>query len=141
MNYFISDLHLGHNNCLAFDNRPFKSIDEQDEVIIKNWNGVVGIDDDVFLLGDISWYDAKKTIEIFNKLNGHIHLIKGNHDGKVLKNRTLQKDFVKSQIIKNFILKIQKLWSCVIIQFLVLEIIIMVVIIYMDMFIQGSKTI
>ena len=93
MNYFISDLHIGHVNCLAFDNRPFKSIDEQDKTIIKNWNDVVGIDDDVYLLGDISWYDAKKTIEIFNKLNGNIHLIKGNHDGKILKDRTLQKRF------------------------------------------------
>lgn len=54
MNYFISDLHIGHTNVLSFDNRPFKSIEEHDEALIKNWNSVVGMDDDVYLLGDIS---------------------------------------------------------------------------------------
>lgn len=54
MNYFISDLHFGHKNCLSFDNRPFKSIEENDETIIKNWNNTVKIDDDIYLLGDIS---------------------------------------------------------------------------------------
>ena len=93
MNYFISDLHFGHKNCMAFDNRPFKSIIENDETIIKNWNNTVGIDDDVYLLGDISWYNTTKTIEIFNNLNGHIHLIKGNHDSRLLKNRELQSRF------------------------------------------------
>lgn len=93
MNYFISDLHFGHKNCLSFDNRPFTSIEENDETIIKNWNDTVGIDDDVYLLGDISWYNATKTIEIFNNLNGYIHLIKGNHDSRLLKNRELQSRF------------------------------------------------
>ena len=93
MNYFISDLHLGHVNCLAFDNRPFKSIEEHDETLIRNWNNVVGMDDDVYLLGDISWHNATKTIEIFNRLNGRIHLIKGNHDAKLLRNRELQSRF------------------------------------------------
>ena len=93
MNYFISDLHFGHKNCLSFDNRPFISIEENDETIIKNWNDTVGIDDDVYLLGDISWYNSTKTIEIFNNLNGHIHLIKGNHDGRLLNNRELQSRF------------------------------------------------
>lgn len=93
MNYFISDLHVGHTNVLSFDNRPFKSIEEHDEALIKNWNSVVGIDDDVYLLGDISWHNATKTIEIFNRLNGHIHLIKGNHENRLLKNRELQSRF------------------------------------------------
>lgn len=93
MNYFISDLHVGHTNVLSFDNRPFKSIEEHDEALIKNWNSVVGMDDDVYLLGDISWHNATKTIEIFNRLNGHIHLIKGNHDSRLLKNRELQSRF------------------------------------------------
>ena len=95
MNYFISDLHFGHRNCLAFDNRPFNSIEEHDEAIINNWNNTVGIDDDVYILGDISWYNSTKTIEIFKRLNGNLHLIKGNHDANVLKNPELRKLFVE----------------------------------------------
>ena len=95
MNYFISDLHLGHKNVLSFDNRPFKTIEEHDNTIVKNWNNTVGIDDDVYILGDISWYNSTKTIEIMRSLNGNKHLIKGNHDGKILKNRELQKKFVE----------------------------------------------
>lgn len=93
MNYYISDLHLGHKSCMAFDNRPFKNIEEHDQTIINNWNNTVGIDDDVYVLGDISWHNATKTIEIFKSLNGIKHLIKGNHDYKLLRNRELQSLF------------------------------------------------
>lgn len=44
MNFFIVDLHFGHKNILAFDNRPFKNIEEHDEYIMNNWNKTVGID-------------------------------------------------------------------------------------------------
>jgi calcineurin-like phosphoesterase family protein len=95
MNYFISDLHFGHVNCLSFDNRKFKTIEEHDEAIIKNWNETVGIEDDVYILGDISWYNSTKTIEIFKQLNGRLHLIKGNHDDNLLKNRELRSLFIE----------------------------------------------
>lgn len=84
--FFIADLHFGHKNCLVFDNRPFATIEEHDEALIKNWNEVVGIDDEVWILGDISWYGAMKTIEIFNSLNGIKNLVIGNHDKKLLRN-------------------------------------------------------
>lgn len=95
MNYFISDPHFGHKNCLAFDNRPFATIEEHDEYLIKSWNEAVGVDDDVYIIGDISWYNSTKTIEIFSKLNGRLHLIKGNHDTTVLKNPELRNLFVE----------------------------------------------
>lgn len=95
MNFFISDLHFGHVNALAFDNRPFATIEKHDEYIINGWNSTAGIDDDVYLLGDISWYGSVKTLEIFNQLNGSIHLIKGNHDLKLLKNPELRARFME----------------------------------------------
>ena len=83
--YFIADLHFGHANCLAFDNRPFMTIEEHDETLIKNWNNTVTDNDTVWILGDISWHGAEKTIEIFKQLKGHKNLCIGNHDSKLMK--------------------------------------------------------
>lgn len=94
-NYYIADLHLGHRDIMKFDKRPFDSIEENDRMIVENWNNTVNIDDDVYILGDISWYNSTKTIEIFKKLNGKLHLVKGNHDTKVLKNPKLRELFVE----------------------------------------------
>lgn len=95
MNYYISDLHLGHANCLAFDNRQFKDVEEQDKIIIRNWNSRVKPEDDVYCLGDFSWYSPQKTVEVFKKLNGKIHLIVGNHDKKLLQNKSVRDLFVE----------------------------------------------
>ena len=92
---FISDLHFGHQNCLSYDNREFTSIEAHDEALIEHWNSVVDIDDDVWILGDFSWYSAKKTIDIFNRLNGVKHLCIGNHDKKLLRNLDVRKLFVE----------------------------------------------
>lgn len=93
--FFISDLHLGHNNCLRFDNRPFSNIEEHDRAIMERWSNTVGLDDDVWVLGDISWYNATKTVELFKQLNGTKHLCAGNHDKRLLKNRDVQNLFVE----------------------------------------------
>lgn len=141
MNYYISDLHIGHTNALAFDARPFKTIEENDETIKNNWNSVVGLDDDVYLLGDISWYGSTKTLEYYSQLNGRIHLIKGNHDNKILKNKDLQNLFVEIVDYKELYLIQKRVLFFVIIRFLVLRIITMVGTIYMDMYIQVLKII
>lgn len=91
--FFIADLHFGHKNCLAYDNREFPSIEAHDEALIERWNNAVGIGDDVWILGDISWYSSMKTIEIFKRLNGTKHLCVGNHDKRLLKNRDVQSLF------------------------------------------------
>lgn len=77
---FTSDLHFGHKNILRFDNRPFTSVEEMDEALIRNWNAKVSDEDTVYVLGDISWYNDETTAKIFNSLKGHKILIKGNHD-------------------------------------------------------------
>ena len=93
--YFIADTHFGHENALAFDNRPFHTIEEHDLALTENWNNAVGMEDGVFILGDISWYNASKSIETVKRLNGIKHLIVGNHDKKLLKNREFQSLFTE----------------------------------------------
>ena len=85
MMYFIGDLHFGHTNCLAYDNRPFTTIEEHDEYLIKVWNEKVKDEDTVWILGDVSWYNVTKTVEILKRLNGHKNLCIGNHDKQYLK--------------------------------------------------------
>ena len=40
--FFTSDLHFGHENVLRFDNRPFETVEEMDDELIKRWNDKVG---------------------------------------------------------------------------------------------------
>lgn len=80
-NYYISDLHLGHSNALRFDARPFKTIEEQDEKIIENINKTVTPQDNIYFLGDFSWYDPHKTAELIKQIKcKNRYLIVGNHD-------------------------------------------------------------
>lgn len=93
MNYYISDLHIGHKNVLDFDNRPFKTIVEHDAAIMMNWYDKVENEDTVYLLGDISWCGANQTKKIIQQLPGKKVWILGNHDHKLKNNQELRKEF------------------------------------------------
>lgn len=93
MDYFISDLHVGHKNVLKFDSRPFETIEKHDITIVKNWNNCITDNDTVYLLGDISWYSPQMTREFIHILKGKKVWILGNHDHKLQKNQELRKEF------------------------------------------------
>ena len=78
--FFTSDLHFGHANILRYDNRPFESVEEMDYELVRRWNERVSPEDTVYVLGDVSWYDADKTKQLVSSLNGRKILIRGNHD-------------------------------------------------------------
>jgi calcineurin-like phosphoesterase family protein len=104
--FFTSDTHFGHGNIVLYCKRPWlrpcdsgfdgrwvsdeiknQRTAEMDEELIESWNKVVSPSDVVYHMGDFAF---AKTTEILNayigRLNGAIHLIKGNHDhSKVLK--------------------------------------------------------
>ena len=74
-------MHFGHKNIITYCNRPFLSTDEMDQTIINNWNLVVGLDDLVYVVGDITMGFSKARMKaIFESLNGTKILIRGNHD-------------------------------------------------------------
>ena len=85
--FITSDLHFGHKNILKFcpKTRPFHSVDEMDEFMIKEWNRIVPGDGTVYILGDVSYREPIHTAKIFGRLNGKKILIRGNHDDKALK--------------------------------------------------------
>ena len=80
MIYYIADMHFGHTNVLRFDNRPFSDTAQMDDTLIQNWNERVATDDTVYVLGDAFWKNEENSIRIIQQLNGHKHLIQGNHD-------------------------------------------------------------
>lgn len=66
MKYYISDLHLFHENAIAFDNRPFASLQEMHDTILKNWNDRVTNGDMVYILGDVSMRGKKEELRAYN---------------------------------------------------------------------------
>ena len=78
--YFTSDHHWGHANIIKFSQRPFADVNEMNEALIENWNGIVSEKDVVYHLGDIFMLPTPQAIAIRRRLNGRICLIRGNHD-------------------------------------------------------------
>jgi calcineurin-like phosphoesterase family protein len=79
--WFASDYHFSHKNIIKYDNRPFETVEEMNQVLIDNWNEVVGEKDVVFYLGDLSFdKNIENTKKILKQLKGKIHFIMGNHD-------------------------------------------------------------
>jgi calcineurin-like phosphoesterase family protein len=90
--FFTSDSHANHFNIIGSCNRPFKDENEMNEALIEKWNSVVDEDSIVFHLGDFAWGGYIKWKLFRDALNGHIILIKGNHDDKNL-TTTGEKEF------------------------------------------------
>jgi calcineurin-like phosphoesterase family protein len=82
--FLTSDTHFGHVNICNFTNydgspvRPWDSVEEMDEEMVKRWNDTVGLKDKVYHLGDV--VINRKSLQILDRLNGDKVLIKGNHD-------------------------------------------------------------
>lgn len=92
--WFISDTHFGHKNILHLGKgRPFESIAEHDNTLIRVWNSMIQPDDVVYHLGDVSngmqsQESQQRLSSLLSRLNGKKFLVPGNHDfvknGKIL---------------------------------------------------------
>lgn len=86
MIYLTSDLHLYHKSFI-YEPRGFKSAEEMNATIEKNWNEIVTDDDDVYILGDLIFKGENNSLDdamaIVSRLKGKKHLILGNHDGSM----------------------------------------------------------
>jgi len=81
VNYYISDLHLFHENAIKFDERPFSCYEEMLDAIRASWNNKITNGDKVYILGDMSYRGKNEDLIAFvSTLKGHKILVKGNHD-------------------------------------------------------------
>ena len=82
--FLTSDTHFGHAGVTKFlrDDgtklRPWDSVEEMDEEMVKRWNETVKPTDKVYHLGDV--VINRKALSLMHRLNGDKVLIKGNHD-------------------------------------------------------------
>jgi calcineurin-like phosphoesterase family protein len=102
MYYFTSDTHFFHAKIIGYCNRPFNSMEEMNEEMIRRWNERVSPEDTVFHIGDFGLCKSSEAPNapkdpfkfIRSQLNGNIIFIAGNHDGN-----NKNKSIIESMII------------------------------------------
>ena len=84
MIWFTADWHLDHANILVYEpERPWTIISKMNGGLINRYNSKVQKDDTAYFLGDLSLKGPEQWpfyTRLLRNLNGHKHLILGNHD-------------------------------------------------------------
>ena len=91
MEFFTADIHFSDPKTLKEDNRPFKTIKEYDNFIIKNFNKTAKKGDTIYVVGDLLDCNGPNTHEWLNglklikKIKADVVLIMGNNEQRVVK--------------------------------------------------------
>lgn len=81
--WLVSDTHFGHKELVKYVRKDYKTPDEMNEQIIKDWNEVIGPNDVVIHLGDFALDISQSEMkDIVSRLNGKKVMIAGNHEKK-----------------------------------------------------------
>ena len=78
MIFYTADLHFHYKPFLP--GRPFASVEEMDEAMIRLWNETVTDEDSVYVVGDVGYNGGYVPGDALGRLQGRKHLIRGNHD-------------------------------------------------------------
>ena len=78
MIFYTADLHFHYKPFLP--GRPFASVEEMDEAMIRLWNETVTDGDTVYVVGDVGYNGGYVPGDALGRLRGRKHLIRGNHD-------------------------------------------------------------
>lgn len=101
MNFFTADAHFTYKDdtIIYREFRPFKTLEEMNDKIIKIWNDQARKDDTIYCLGDFINYhwedlDYKTHLSLVKKIKAKVILILGNNEERVL-NNDFNNDFKK----------------------------------------------
>ena len=80
--WFTSDLHFYHKSINRFcpNTRTGQNALEMNEDLINTWNEQVADEDEVYILGDVSFSGHDRARLCLERLKGKKHIILGNHD-------------------------------------------------------------
>lgn len=79
--FFTSDTHFQHNMVITAMKRGkgrWSNIDDHDKELIDNINRLVGVKDELYILGDFAWVHPRKIRPRIHCR--HIKVVLGNHD-------------------------------------------------------------
>lgn len=102
MDYFISDIHFGDYFIFKHQKRPFVSVNDMNESIIKRWNEKVTDKDDIWIVGDMISHSKQSNTYYLRQLNGIKHLIVGNHDYYLIRDNKARNYFESIDNYKAF---------------------------------------
>jgi predicted phosphohydrolase len=74
MRYYIADCHFFHGTLNEkMDGRGFESVEKMNEYMLHQWNSRVRNNDEVIILGDLSWGTAEETKWLLEQLKDRDH--------------------------------------------------------------------
>ena len=94
--FFTADTHFGlfdYEGCVQRDFRPFKTIEDMNNFIIKLWNNQVNKNDIIYHIGDFVNYNHKDNLsyevcfDYVKKINAKVILILGNNEKRLLEQK------------------------------------------------------
>lgn len=110
--WFTSDTHYGHRNILQYSNRPFESVEEHDEFLIRQQNELVKPGDSFYLLGDFALCDEERAVRFAKRLQGQRFIVWGNHDKRLRKNKEFCSQFIWQKDLTQIEVEGQKIILC-----------------------------
>lgn len=78
--WLTSDWHFNHDREFIWEARGFDSVEQMNEWIVFHHNKQVQPDDHVYVLGDLILGDSVAGINYIKRMNGQLHIVRGNHD-------------------------------------------------------------
>lgn len=81
MIFVTSDFHFNHNKDFIYGKRGFENVDDMNQAIINAVNDTVGINDELYILGDLMLGNLNDGLNYMKQINcKNLYIVYGNHD-------------------------------------------------------------